>query len=168
MNSGRATGALTALVMSLAVCGLAVCGLTVCGCDSGGLSSGRKVAAAPVQHPMLENIPLPADAIEQPERSVGRRSGRFRVGKFEFLTANDPLTVMRFYRELMPTAGYRLRTEVAEGGVYDMRFDSDVEECAIRIIPGRMSKTRLIVDVGPIPRGPAAAANEPDPAARVP
>ncbi len=122
------------------------------GCQNGGTATSVKSAAMPVQHPMLAGIPLPADAVEQPERSVGRRSGQFRVGKYEFTTGNDRLTVLRFYKEMMPASGFQLRTEMTESGTYDLRFDNEAEECAVRIAPGNFGKTRLLIDIGPAPR----------------
>jgi len=121
--------------------------------------------ASPVQHTMLQNIPVPVGFRVVPERSVGRESGQFRVAQFEFEGSTNPDAVARFYSEYMPAAKFTLRQKRFDNGQYFMRFESDTEECNVRI-GTRSSKTLLVIDVGPLPRGATEREPQPPPVPR--
>jgi hypothetical protein len=138
-------------------------GLAMCGCESGG-GSGPAVAqgppASPVQHTMLQNIPLPVGFRMVPERSVARESGQFRVAQCEFEGATSPDAVTRFYVEYMPTAKFTLRQKRFDNGEYLLRFESDAEECNVRVRPSK-SQTILVIDIGPLAKGSAERESQP-------
>lgn len=129
-----------------------VCLLTLAGfgCDSG----GRTTEIAPMQHPTLEDFPLPAGFSLVRDHSQSRTSGSMRMVQYEFEGRENWNHVIQFFRQQLPPAGWNLRQQRLERGPYFMRFESDREECDIRIRPTGM-KTVVNVDIGPLPRGSA-------------
>ncbi len=124
------------------------------------LSTSHGTAASAVQHPFLENIPLPQGFRLVPERSVARESGRYRMAKCEFEGAVAPEQVTAFYQNYMPSAQFRLKTRNLEAGEYRLRFESGTEECNIRVSRHR-GTTVLVVDLGPLPQGTAERQRKP-------
>lgn len=124
-------------------------------------SGGQSPAAQPRQHPLLENIPLPMGFRLVPDRSVARSSGQTRVAQCEFEGDADPDAVTKFYLHYMPSANFALRQRRFDNGEYTLRFESDTEECNVRVRPGKMRTTILIIDIGPVPKGPAERKAEP-------
>jgi hypothetical protein len=148
MNCARLLPA-TALVSAI------VCvSLSLPGCKSSGEAQmvGDAPPAAPVQHPLLENIPLPTGFKIVPEHSVARLAGSMRVANCEFEGSLPPDAVARFYVEYMPTAKFTLRSKRFENGEYAIRFESDTEECNVRIIY-KSNKSILLIDLGPLGKG---------------
>lgn len=130
--------------------GLPLAALT--GCDSSGRNDG--MTASPMQHPSLEGFPVPNGFKLVPEHSVGSAAGQMRIVKYEFSGPTDSQQVNRFYKEYMPAAGWTLKTEDFDRGVYHMRYESKSEECLVRISPnGR--KSFIGVQLRPLPRGSA-------------
>ncbi len=85
---------------ALAWTGLVLAGLLLPGCESPGGSAQGGVAgppADPVQHPLLQNIPLPVNFRMVPERSVARAA-----------VANDDSACPTFSHERFPIA-FRLK-----------------------------------------------------------
>lgn len=126
-------------------------------------NSATGPAASPVQHPLLTNVPLPVGFRMVPERSVARGSGRFRMAICEFEGTTPPERVTSFYQNYMPSANFALRTTSLVNGEYKLRFESDTEECSIYVRRERQA-TRLVIDLGPLPRG--TAEREPRPPVR--
>lgn len=149
----------TSRVVASTLCaGLIAIGLGLGGCVSstysqGSVSTGEPAASAR-QHPLLENIPLPAGFRMVVERSVARQDGRTRMALCEFEGARSPEQVTHFYQNYMPSANFTLKQSRLDGGQYRLRFESDTEECNIRVSRAR-SRTVLVVDLGPLPRGSA-------------
>jgi len=145
---------------------------TEIGCDTysgtysaGGQTNNKSNAVAPVQDPLLEGIPLPSGFRFMPERSLGRSSGQFRVFTHEYSGDMAPPLVIRWYKEYMPSAGFTLRQERHQAGEYELRFDSNMEECDVHVKRDKL-KTVLVVDVGPLPKG--STQHEKKPAQRRP
>lgn len=154
-------------ILSLVACaGLLLAAAALVGCDSGGGSAGggptmgQPAVATAVQHPLLQNIPLPAGFRLIQERSVASLAGSTRVAKCEFQGGLSPDDVARFYESLMPTARFTLGPKSFDNGEYTMRFDSESEECTLRIKRAG-SKTVLIVDVRPLAKGSAERDTQP-------
>lgn len=129
------------------------------GCESmsSGVSdgnAGRGAGPSPRQHALLQGIPIPAGFQLVPERTVARKSGQLRVALCEFEGGTDADGVVRFYLDYMPSARFVLKKEDFVHGEHQMRFESDSEECAIRVKPSR-SKTILVIDLGPLAKGTA-------------
>lgn len=123
--------------------------------------------AAPVQHTLLQNVPLPVGFQMVADRSVARQSGASRVALCEFEGTSSPEEVTRFYVNYMPSAQFTLKKRDYVHGEYQLRFESDIEECIIRIKPAKLGKkTALVVDIGPLPQG--SAEHESRPALRQP
>jgi len=139
----------------------------LCGCDSLG-GNEQAPAASPLQHSMLEGIPLPSGTRELPERGIGRSTGQLRVGQYEFESDYTVEKVTRFFIENMPTARFTLKEKRFDNGEYSLRFESDAEVCNIRAKPAKMraGRTAIIVDIGPLPKG--SAEREVKPAVRPP
>ncbi|MFH1746701.1 MAG: hypothetical protein ABIG44_06605 [Planctomycetota bacterium] len=137
---------------------LALC-LTLGACASSSTVSGprateREASASAVQHPMLVGIPLPSGFQMVEDRSYGRMSGQLRYASCEFEGNLSPTSVNRFYKEYMSSAGFTLRQERFDRGLYVMDFDSSAEQSTVRIAR-RKFKTVLTIDVGPTPKGSA-------------
>ncbi len=153
----------TRMLTLAAAAGLAFAGITLSGCatynaESSSGTSGSQLAgsqgpaASPVQHPMLEGIPIPVGFRMVPERSVARESGRLRVAQCEFEGRAQPEQVQRFYLNYMPTAHFTLRQRRLDNGEYKLQFESDTEECSVYIKPNQRS-TALVIDLGPLAKG---------------
>ncbi len=123
--------------------------------------------ASPRQHPTLEGVPLPSGFRLVDDHSVGRASGPIRVGKFEFVGDTERAAVARFYKEYMPSGGWKLLQEEFDRGVYDLQFESQAEECRVRIKPEAARRTSIVVSIGPRPKG-SAERDAPIPVRRVP
>lgn len=116
----------------------------------GGARSGPKSPA--FQHPLLQGIPLPGGFELLDKESVHSSSGATRVAKCVFKGKLRPAETARFYKDQMPAGGFTLRGESFDQGVYDQRYESEREECNVRI--GRHAMhTRLTLDVRPKPVG---------------
>jgi hypothetical protein len=122
------------------------------GCESMGRDDG--LSASPMQHPSLEGFPLPNGFRLVPEHSVGSSAGQMRIVKYEFAGSTESQRVNRFYKDYMPAAGWTLKTEDFDRGVYHMRYESKTEECLVRITPDG-SKSYIGVQLRPLPRGTA-------------
>jgi hypothetical protein len=128
------------------------------GCQQGGdtnrPSTGQAPPTAALQHPALENLPLPAGFELVRERSMARKAGRMRIGQCEFIGPATPDDVSRFYEKYMPTAKFTLKERGFNNGEYALRFESDDEVCNIRARPAK-GKTVLVIDIGPLLKGGA-------------
>lgn len=126
---------------------------------------GAGPTASAMQHPMLENIPIPAGFKLVDERSFGRSCGQLRYANCEFRGDTDPATVNRFYEQHMPSAGFTLREKSFDFGEYVLRFDSSSERSMVRAKRDKL-KTVLVIDISPTPKG--TAQREPKPPVRRP
>jgi hypothetical protein len=116
------------------------------GCQSEGTAGS---AGAAVQHPLLENFPLPGGYQMVSDRSVARASGSLRMAKCEFEGDMTAESTVEFYERMLPTAGFRLLDRRFENKEYVLRYQSATEECSVRVRRGR-SKTTLVIDLGPL------------------
>ena len=148
----------------LTVLALAASGCELLGGNPGGQATGPGNAAPPVQHQMLEGVPVPVGFKFVPARSTIQIIGTTRVGRCEFEGATAPDATARFYLEQMPAAQFTLRQKRFDAGEYGLRFASPDEECTVRIKPVK-SKTFIIIDIGPLAKGDPGA-EPPPPAAR--
>jgi hypothetical protein len=120
-----------------------------------GTSGKEGGSVSAVQHPTLEGVPLPSGFRLVDERSFGVSTGGSRVGRFEFRGDMDRSRVATFFKQNMPGGGWNLQKEDFDHGIYELRFQSDAEECTIRLkSEGR--RTMIGVQVGPIPGGSLA------------
>ena len=120
----------------------------------------EQVSASAVRDPVLDDIPKPAGFALVADRSVYRQSGKYRVGKCEYLGAADQTTIKRFYEEYMPSAGFQKREVGLDRGEYSMRFESDQEICNIRI-RREQRQTAVVVEIGPRPSGSTEPGRQP-------
>jgi hypothetical protein len=116
--------------------------------------------ASPMQHPTLENIPLPDGFRLVDDQSFGVASGQMRVGKFTFEGSADRTAVCTFFKEYMPSGGWKLKKEDFDRGILDMRFESGSEECTVRLRSPRDNLTLISVHVMPLPRTGTERAKE--------
>ena len=150
-RNARRLGTIGSVAWSALVCGL------LAGCqsagdgrgDPGGQALGPGSAAPPLQHQMLEGIPVPLGFKMVPVRSTVQVIGATRVGRCEFEGATAPDTTARFYLEQMPAAQFMLKLKRLDAGEYTLRFESDSEECTIRVKPVK-DQTVLVIDIGPV------------------
>jgi hypothetical protein len=145
--------------------GLVAGGALLVGCESMGTygtssSAQRGPAPSPMQHALLQNIPVPAGFTLVDERSVARKSGQLRVALCEFEGPAEMERVVRFYMDYMPSAKFVLKKEDFVRGEHQMRFESQTEECAIRVRQNR-TKTTLVIDLGPVAKGTAERESKP-------
>jgi hypothetical protein len=133
--------------------------------DPGGQALGPGSAAPPLQHQMLAGIPVPVGFRMIPVHSTVQVIGATRVGRCEFEGATAPDTTARFFLEQMPAAQFKETLRRLDAGEYTLRFESDSEECTVRIKPVKTT-TVLVVDIGPVAK--AAAEREPGNPARRP
>jgi hypothetical protein len=117
-------------------------------------TSGPAVGA--VQHPLLENFPLPTGFKMVADRSVARSSGNVRMAKCEFEGNLSAESTVSFYEEFMPTAQFRQLDKRFEDGTYALRFESPREECDIRV-RRTPNKTVLVIDLGPLSQAQESA-----------
>jgi hypothetical protein len=127
----------------------------VTGCDGMGRSGDAEMRTArAVQHPMLVGVPLPRGYTVVDDRSVGLERGRLRVAKYEFEGSARKLQLHEFFLNQMPPAGFQLMSRREDNGVITLRFESSTEECTLRI-GDRGGKSYFVIDVVPLPDGPA-------------
>jgi len=155
---------------AVAAAGLILGAALSVGCEStgGGMAQAPPGGppSSPVQHPLLENIPLPVGFQMVPERSVARQMGELRLAQCEFEGPTRADAVVRFYVEYLPTAKFTLRQQRFDNGEYSLRFESDKEECNVRV-RGKGPKTVLVIDIAPLSRtGPEGGPARPAGAAR--
>lgn len=119
---------------------------------------------AAVQNPMLDDVPLPSGFHLVDDRSVGSTSGKVRIGKYEYAGGTDRSEVARFYKEIMPSAGWGLKNESFDRGTTELFFESSAESCVIKV-KRESRKTLVVVDVRPLVRsgGEGRAARKPAP-----
>ena len=118
--------------MSLALAGLCL------GCQDENATpmattTDQKPVVAPVEHPLLKGIPIPAGFTLVQDRSRARHQGATRDAKCEFQGDLIPSEVVRFYEHYMPTAHFSLGPKVFSQGEYTLRFESAAQcEAALR------------------------------------
>jgi hypothetical protein len=136
--------------------------LLAIGCTTTSSSSSGSMSArspdglqhtAAVEHPALPNIPLPPGFKMVGERSMVRESGQSRYASCEYVGDESPDAVFRFYKEYMPSAGFKLRQWGLNRGIYTMEFAGSREQSTIRTLRDKF-KTVLIIEVSPAPKGP--------------
>lgn len=111
-------------------------------------------AASPVQHPTLENVPVPSGFALVDDHTFGSSSGRTRFVMYEFIGPSARSVVNRFYKEYMPGGGWTLKREDFYRGQHTLRYFSDSEECTILIRPQGRS-TIIAVNIVPLSKGSA-------------
>lgn len=124
------------------------------GCASSG-DTGNAPSAAPVRHPALQDFPVPSGFQLVDEHSRSRNYGAVRMVQFEYAGQTQPGAVARFYMEQMPSNGWVLKPYAFLEGEYQLRFESDMEDCSIRVRrvkSGVTTRTLINVDIGPISR----------------
>lgn len=143
------------------ICCAALAALTFAfgGCAS--FSGPRDEVVTPVQHPLIENLPLPTGFYIVPERSIARNMDGWRVAMCTFTGKLAPERVVAFYQNNMPSARFNLLQRRLENGTYQLRFASETEECTITVRRDG-TQTVLVVDLGPIPRTPTGGASSRD------
>lgn len=118
-----------------------------------GCGSGRKDAQiSAVRDPLLQDVPKPAGFQLAADRSMARASGRYRIARATYFGRDEISRVKQFYERFMPEAGFELRTWSLDSGEYRLHFESGEEECDIVVSPERM-RTRVVVELGPLPEG---------------
>ena len=127
------------------------------GCESFG--GGNRARGGPtvsaVRHPAIEDFPLPSGFALVSDHSSSRASGVTRWVEYEFAGSTPWSTIIQFFKDTLPTAGWTLRTEQLRlGGAYEMRFDSDREECDVSVDRWR-GKTVVNIEIRPQPQGSA-------------
>lgn len=135
--------------------GLAAVLVLLAGCQSNGPRSTSGPASSGVramQHPLLTGIPIPDGFQLDDKNSSHSSSGNFRLAKCVFTGSLRPVKAVEFYKEYMPAGGWTFRTESFDQGTYDERYESDREECNIRI-SHHMLHTRIMIEVSPKPVG---------------
>ncbi|MBK8914166.1 MAG: hypothetical protein IPM64_06115 [Phycisphaerales bacterium] len=126
---------------------LGVVALLVSGCSVGStVSDGR--AGSPVQHPVLQNVPLPNGFELVDDRSRISSNGQIRFAQCEFSGRAERTSVYEFFKNYMPTGGWSLQDERLIGGVYELRYGSATERCDVRISRSGRG-TRIDVEVRP-------------------
>lgn len=128
-------------------CGAILGAALLAGCAT---TNDRTPAA--VQNPMLDDVPLPSGFRLVDDRSVGSTSGKVRIGKYEYAGGTDRTEVARFYKEIMPSAGWALKNESFDRGTSELYFESNAESCVIKV-KRETRKTLVVVDVRPLVRG---------------
>ncbi len=116
---------------------------------------GSAPSAAPVRHPALQDFPVPSGFVLVDEHSRSRNYGAVRMVQFEYAGETQPGAVARFYMDQMPASGWVLKPYAFLEGEYQLRFESDMEDCSIRIRRAKRGvavKTLINVDIGPISR----------------
>lgn len=147
------------IVGSALVAGLGLLGASLSGCQnySGGPTTARADAtppASPVQHRLLQNIPVPVGFHLNRDRSTARASGQIRFASCEFDGHSSADQVAAFYTRHMPSAKFVLKKESLEAGESRLEFQSDREECEVRIRE-TSNGTKLVINLGPLPKGTA-------------
>lgn len=117
----------------------------------GGCATNKQIAASPKQHPTLQNIPIPEGFRMVDDRSVGVATGPMRTANFQFSGDADRTALYNFYKEYMPSGGWKLNLESVDRGVYDLRYVSDTEECNVRL-SSEGGKSVIVVVVTPLAR----------------
>lgn len=134
-------------------------------CSFGCGSMGKQeVTASAVRDPIIQDIPKPSGFRLVDERSVARASGQFRVAKCEYVGSTGRDSIARFYEEYMPSAGFELRHKSFYNGEFELRFESERENCTVSVRP-RSGQTVIVIDVGPKAQGKAER-NAPPPVRR--
>ncbi|MCG3126627.1 MAG: hypothetical protein CHACPFDD_01478 [Phycisphaerae bacterium] len=125
------------------------------GCQGSG-GTGTMHEAAPgiaaVSHPTLEDFPLPTGFSLVDDHSLSRTSGQMRMVQYEFTGGANPPSVIRFFKEQLNAAGWTLKKERFDRGEQVMQFQSDREDCEIRV-RAHSGRTIFNVDIGPLPSG---------------
>jgi len=138
------------------IAGAIVVGIAISGCQSfgGGGSRGGPTVSA-VRHPTIEDFPLPSGFSLVSDNSSSRASGATRWVEYEFAGGTPWSTIIQFFKDTLPTAGWTLRTEqLRRDGRYEMRFISDREECDVSVARWR-GKTVVNIEIRPQPQGSA-------------
>lgn len=139
---------------------LLIISLSLTGCQNQQSAADRDMRTArAVQHPMLVNIPLPRGFVSLDDRNLAYESGSTRIARYEFEGDASRVQVHEFFLEHMRSAGFRLLQRRDDEGVVRLTFRSSKEECVIRI-GSRGMKTYFIVEVMPLPQGPAPEAED--------
>lgn len=158
MNDAATWSRTARLRLGVGAC-LSILGLAVGGCETmssptSASSDGPGPAASPRQYRLLQNIPVPNGFELVRDRSTAWASGQIRWASCEFEGGSNPERVADFYTRQMPSARFTLKKESLENGESHLRFESDTEECNIRVRQSKM-RTKLLINVGPLPKGTA-------------
>lgn len=138
---------------------LSILVLTAAGCETmrtppPASADEAKPTASARQYRLLQNIPVPTGFELVRDRSTAWASGQIRWASCEFEGSGTAERVADFYTRQMPSARFTLKKESLENGESHLRFESDTEECNIRVRQGKM-RTQLMINVGPLPKGTA-------------
>ncbi|QOJ15298.1 MAG: hypothetical protein HRU75_11935 [Planctomycetia bacterium] len=121
--------------------------LLASGCAGGSTVSDTR-AGSPVQHPVLQNVPLPGGFELVDDRSRISSNGQIRFAQCEFSGRAERTSVYEFFKNYMPTGGWSLQDERLIGGVYELRYGSPTERCDVRISRSGRG-TRIDIEVRP-------------------
>jgi hypothetical protein len=128
-----------------------------CGSGSGNVVALGNTAPAPpaMQHPRLQGFPIPPGFALIDKKTYAEKSGDMRHAHCEFTGGLSIAELDRFYRKMMPEAGFTLRNERLAQGDYLLEFESAKEVSTVSFKEVR-GKTLLVVTVSPTSAGPAA------------
>jgi hypothetical protein len=128
-----------------------------CGSGSGNVVAFGNTAPAPpaMQHPRLQGFPIPPGFALIDKKSRAEKSGDMRYAHCEFTGGLSIAELDRFYRKVMPEAGFTLHNERLDQGDYLLEFESAKETSTVSFKESR-GKTLLVVTVNPTSAGPAA------------
>lgn len=127
---------------ALAAC--AAVGLSGAACSN----SNRPISPMPMQHPMLEHVPLPSGFRLVDDKSRATSTGEARWAQCVFSGRADRAEVYQFFEANMPAGGWKLREKhLLDGGVYELHYESQQERCDVRIWQDSWGKAFIEVDL---------------------
>lgn len=128
------------------------------GCQSGE-SNGN---ISPMQHPMLENVPIPRDfrIIDDRSRSGSTASGQ-RWARCTFSGGLNRNAVVQFYCDNMPAGHWTERERKFENGEMELRYDNPIGETCDVVIRNGFLATEVEIDLKQ--RAANGRANSPSP-----
>lgn len=131
----------SAIPMAVATVAAAV---VLCGCQSNG-GNGN---ISPMQHPMLENVPIPRgfQIVDHRSRSGSTASGQ-RWARCTFSGNLERGSVVRFYTDNMPTARWEERERRFENGVFEIRYENPIGEACVVYIRKGLFATEIEIDL---------------------
>lgn len=115
---------------------------------SGCQSDGGNGNISPMQHPMLENVPIPRGfrIVDSRSRS-GAAAGGQRWARCTFTGSLERGATVKFYEDNMPTAKWQERERRFENGVFELRYDNPIGETCVVFVRNGFLSTEIEVDL---------------------